>query len=120
MEAIGQLTGGVAHDFNNLLTPTAGSLDRLQRKDVGDEHGRRLIDGALQSAERAAAPVRQLLAFAPPAAPGRDRGEPDPRHGRVRREHLGGPRVRVELDIAPDLPPALADADQLGMALLNL
>jgi CheY-like chemotaxis protein len=31
-----------------------------------------------------------------------------------------GPRVQVELDIAPDLPAAKADANQLEMAFLNL
>ena len=54
MEAVGQLTGGIAHDFNNLLTPILGGLDILQRRGVGDERGQRLIDGALQSAERGA------------------------------------------------------------------
>jgi PAS domain S-box-containing protein len=64
MEAIGSLTGGVAHDFNNLLTPIIGSLDLLQHKGVGGERERRLIDGALQSAERAKTLVQRLLAFA--------------------------------------------------------
>jgi hypothetical protein len=50
---MGQLTGGVAHDFNNLLTPIIGSLDMLMRRGLGNERERRLIDGALQSAERA-------------------------------------------------------------------
>ena len=53
MEAMGQLTGGVAHDFNNLLTPIIGSLDMLTRRGLGTERERRLIDGALQSADRA-------------------------------------------------------------------
>ena len=64
LEAMGQLTGGVAHDFNNLLTPIIGSLDMLQRHGVGDERERRLIDGALKSAERAKTLVQRLLAFA--------------------------------------------------------
>jgi PAS domain S-box-containing protein len=64
MEAMGQLTGGVAHDFNNLLTPIVGSLDMLVRRGLGNERERRLIDGALQSAERAKTLVQRLLAFA--------------------------------------------------------
>jgi PAS domain S-box-containing protein len=64
METMGQLTGGVAHDFNNLLTPIVGSLDMLMRKGVGTDRERRLIDGALQSAERARMLVQRLLAFA--------------------------------------------------------
>ncbi|MGJ3627562.1 histidine kinase dimerization/phospho-acceptor domain-containing protein [Sphingomonas sp. MMS24-JH45] len=61
---MGQLTGGIAHDFNNLLTPIIGSLDLLVRKGLGSERERRLIDGALQSAERAKTLVQRLLAFA--------------------------------------------------------
>ena len=75
LETIGQLTGGVAHDFNNLLMPITGALDLLQRR-YGDADARaaRLIDGALQSAERAKTLVQRLLGFArqrPPA----DHGE---------------------------------------------
>jgi PAS domain S-box-containing protein len=64
LEAMGQLTGGVAHDFNNLLTPIIGSLDMLQRRGATNERERRLIDGALQSAEKAKMLVQRLLAFA--------------------------------------------------------
>ena len=64
MEAMGQLTGGVAHDFNNLLTPIVGGLDMLVRRGIGSEREQRLIDGALQSAERAKVLVQRLLAFA--------------------------------------------------------
>jgi CheY-like chemotaxis protein len=31
-----------------------------------------------------------------------------------------GPRIRIDVRIAPDLPPALADPNQIEMALLNL
>ena len=122
MEAMGSLTGGVAHDFNNLLTPIVGSLDLLQRKGLGGEREQRLIDGALQSAERAKTLVQRLLAFA--------RRQP------LQTEAVdlaalvegmaelvastSGPRVRFERDIARDLPPAQADANQVEMAILNL
>lgn len=122
MEAMGSLTGGVAHDFNNLLTPIVGSLDLLQRKGVGGEREQRLIDAALQSAERAKTLVQRLLAFA--------RRQPlkaEPVDVRSMIEGMSdliastsGPRIRLELDVQPDLLPALADANQVEMALLNL
>jgi CheY-like chemotaxis protein/two-component sensor histidine kinase len=122
MEAMGSLTGGVAHDFNNLLTPILGSLDMLLRRGVGNERERRLMDGALQSAERAKTLVQRLLAFArrQPLQPGPvdlDRLV----HGMA--GLLGstlGPRIDVRVEMPADLPPALADANQLEMALLNL
>ena len=64
LEMIGQLTGGVAHDFNNLLMAILGNLDLL-RKHVPDEPKiARLIEGALQGAQRGAALTQRLLAFA--------------------------------------------------------
>lgn len=122
MEAMGQLTGGVAHDFNNLLTPIVGSLDRLQRKGIGDERERRLIDGALQSAERAKTLVQRLLAFArrqPLQTQAVDVGALVNGMADLVAS-TSGPRVRVEIDIADDLPPAAADANQVEMAVLNL
>jgi PAS domain S-box-containing protein len=122
LEAMGQLTGGVAHDFNNLLTPIIGGLDMLQRREIGGEREQRLIDGALQSAERAKILVQRLLAFArrqPLQATAIDIAE----LFRGLRELItstAGPRIRVDYELDPDLPPARADANQLEMALLNL
>ena len=63
MHAIGQLAGGVAHDFNNLLTAIAGHCDLLLlRHDPADASYNDLIQ-IYQNANRAAALVRQLLAF---------------------------------------------------------
>jgi PAS domain S-box-containing protein len=122
MEAMGSLTGGVAHDFNNLLTPIIGSLDMLVRKGVGSERERRLIDGALQSAERAKTLVQRLLAFA--------RRQPlQPTAVDTARLVEGmaslidstvGPTIDVRVEVEDDLPPAKADHNQLEMALLNL
>lgn len=63
MEMVGQLTGGIAHDFNNLLTPIMASLELIRRR-LDDARSTDLIDGALQSAERARNLVGRLLTFA--------------------------------------------------------
>ena len=122
MDAMGQLTGGVAHDFNNLLMPIIGAMDMLQRKKVGDARAQRMIDGALQSAERAKTLVQRLLAFA--------RRQPlQPKAVDVGALVNGmedllastvGPRIKIVLDVPRDLPAATADSNQLEMALLNL
>jgi len=122
MEAMGQLTGGVAHDFNNLLTPIIGSLDMLVRRGVGSERERRLIDGALQSAERAKTLVQRLLAFAR-RQPLQPVSVDIPRLVEGMVGLIGstlGPAIDVRLDLAPNLPVARADPNQLEMALLNL
>ncbi|HEV2623031.1 MAG TPA: response regulator [Frateuria sp.] len=123
LETIGQLTGGVAHDFNNLLMPITGALDMLHRRysDI-DARAGRLIDGALQSAERAKILVQRLLGFA-------------------RRQTLEtqavdmvalldgmrdlikssvGATIELHAEYPASLPHALADPNQLELALLNL
>jgi PAS domain S-box-containing protein len=122
MEAMGQLTGGVAHDFNNLLTPILGSLDLLHRKALGGAREQRLVEGALQSAERAKTLVQRLLAFArrQPLQPG-PVDLPELVRGMVELvASTSGPQIRIETRMEPPLPFARADSNQLEMAILNL
>jgi signal transduction histidine kinase/CheY-like chemotaxis protein len=122
LEAMGQLTGGVAHDFNNLLSPIIGSLDLIHKRGFDGTRSKRLVEGALASAERAKMLVQRLLAFA--------RRQPlqtapvDVGQLLKGMEELiastSGPRVKVTTEVEPDLPPAMADANQLEMAVLNL
>ncbi|MBJ7410669.1 MAG: response regulator [Phenylobacterium sp.] len=122
LEAMGQLTGGVAHDFNNLLMPILGGLDILQRSSRLSPRERKLLDGAIQSAERAKALVQRLLAFArrqPLQAGPVDVAAAIQAMG----ELIGsttGPQISVSIDTPPILPPAHVDANQLEMAILNL
>ena len=123
LETLGQLTGGVAHDFNNLLTPIMGALDLLQRRfGDGDARSARLIGGALESAERARVLVQRLLGFArrqtlqtgPVDLAELLNGMRDLITSSI------GPTVDLHLRCAADLPPALADPNQLELAILNL
>ena len=122
METIGQLTGGVAHDFNNLLMAVMGNLDLLRKRMPDDPKLHRLVDGALQGAERGASLTQRLLAFA---------RQQDLRAVAVDLKTLIagmtdlldrslGPRVVLRLDIPDGLPPARIDANQLELAILNL
>ena len=122
LEAMGQLTGGVAHDFNNLLTPIIGSLDMLIRGGVGTERERRLIAGGMKSAERAKILVQRLLAFArrqPLQVDAVDVARLVTGMADLLASTLG-PRIKIGVDVAADLPAAKADPNQLEMAILNL
>jgi signal transduction histidine kinase len=122
LEALGALTGGVAHDFNNLLTVVIGNAEALaealeDRPDLARSAG--LILGA---AERAAALIRRMMAFAR-----RQPLSPAPTDVAALVEDLlpllrqsVGERVRLLLRLEPGLPPALVDPVQLENALLNL
>lgn len=122
MDAMGQLTGGVAHDFNNLLTPIVGTLDLLQRRGLGGEREQRLISGAMQSADRAKTLVQRLLAFArrqPLQVVPVDVAKLVSGMGDLVASTTG-PQIKVVVDAPEDLPAAIADPNQLEMALLNL
>jgi signal transduction histidine kinase/ActR/RegA family two-component response regulator len=65
LEAVGQLTGGIAHDFNNMLAVVMSSLRLIARRlERGETQVQELIEGGLQSVDRAAILTRRLLAFA--------------------------------------------------------
>jgi CheY-like chemotaxis protein len=82
----------------------------------------RLLDNAVQGATRGAALTQRMLAFArrqdlkvePTDVAALVKNLEDLLRGTL------GPTVILELDIPPDLPHALADANQLELAIINL
>lgn len=63
LQAIGALAGGIAHDFNNLLSAIAGSAEAALAREEAAGAAPELRQ-VLESAQRGAALVKQLLAFA--------------------------------------------------------
>jgi PAS domain S-box-containing protein len=122
IEVVGQLTGGVAHDFNNLLAVVLGNLDLLRKRVPDDPKITRLIDSALQGAQRGAALTQRMLAFArrqdlrpePVDVPDLVKGMTDLLQRSI------GPMVRIETRFPLGLSLAQVDANQLELALLNL
>ena len=122
LESIGELTGSVAHDFNNLLTAVIGNLELLRKRLPRDPAVERLLDGALQGAQRGEALTQRLLAFArrqlleprPVDLAGLVRGMTD-----LLRRSIG-PAVEMEFDLPEALPAVQVDANQIELALLNL
>jgi signal transduction histidine kinase/CheY-like chemotaxis protein len=123
MESLGQLTGGIAHDFNNLLAVILGNLDLVRKRlTAADPRVKRLLDSAIQGAERGAALTQRLLAFAR-----RQDLTPQvvevPRLVAEMKELLNrslGPAIRISIGFPPDLPPVRIDPNQFELALLNL
>ena len=122
MDTIGQLTGGVAHDFNNLLMAVLGSLNLLEKRLPEDPRSHKLLQNALQGAQRGAALTQRLLAFSrrqelkPEAVevPGLVKGMKE------LLERALGRGVDLQTHFEGGLPPVLVDANQLELALLNV
>jgi signal transduction histidine kinase/CheY-like chemotaxis protein len=125
LEAVGQLTSGVAHDFNNLLTVVLGNIGFVEKALAEGT-----IDGKLAqrlrymraAAERGAKLTDQLLSFSR-----RQRLEPralDLNETVVNMRDLlqstMGGTTRIETKLQQSLWPAMVDATQLELAVLNL
>ncbi|MGO4441538.1 response regulator [Rhizobium sp. RAF56] len=122
LDSIGHLTGGVAHDFNNLLMVILGSLHLLKKRLPADERNDRLVNNAVQAAERGSALTQRLLAFAR-----RQDLKPQPVDFQKLFESMEdllckavGPGIEIRSQIPADLPRILVDNNQLELALLNL
>ncbi|MCJ2126173.1 response regulator [Methylobacterium sp. J-077] len=121
LEAVGQLTSGVAHDFNNLLTVIAGNIEFLERA-VADDRSKRRLAMMRGAADRGARLTAQLLAFSR-----RQRLEPTPvglndtvsSMRDLLQSSIGG-AVQIETTLQADLWPALIDATQIELVILNL
>ena len=122
MDTIGRLTGGVAHDFNNLLMAVLGSLALLERRLPDDPQTRRLLQNAIQGADRGKALTQRLLAFS-------RRQDLKPEavdfaqlvHGMEELlKRAVGQGIAFSSEFSKDLPPVLVDANQLELALLNI
>jgi PAS domain S-box-containing protein len=122
MDAVGQLTGGVAHDFNNLLSAVLGSLELLRKRLPPDPKSLRLLDNAINGAQRGAVLTQRMLAFA-------RRQELKSTSVDVADLLVGmtellqssvGPSVSITTRVEPHLRPVMADQNQLELAILNL
>jgi signal transduction histidine kinase/CheY-like chemotaxis protein len=122
LEAVGHLTGGIAHDFNNLMTVVIGNLLLASARVDKTSAEAPLLQGALQAAQRGAALIERLLAFA-------RKQRLDPRSLDLRGLVTGleellrrtlGPEIRLLISADPMLASAHVDANQVELAILNL
>ncbi len=123
MEAIGQLTGGIAHDFNNMLTIIVSSLGLLYRRLPPDDTAlRRLVDSAMEGANRAATLTKRLLDFSRQQALAP--APLDINHlvagmSELLQRTLGEP-IQIETALDPALWMTFTDSSQLENAIVNL
>jgi signal transduction histidine kinase len=122
LESLGQLTGGVAHDFNNLLMAILGNLELVRNHLLDNPRMLRLVDGAIQGAERGATLTKRLLAFA-------RRQELKPEVVDIAKLLDGmldmlsrslGPTIEITTEFERTLASIRVDPNQLELAIMNL
>ena len=119
----------VSHEFRTPLTSISMTIDILSKQLVGPLNDRQsdLLDGAKKDSERLKKLVEELLTLSKLESV-RDRGEVEPvRIARVIEESvlplrlpIAEKRLRLKIDIEPDLPTVSGDFQQLCWALVNL
>src|SRR5664279_226395 len=122
MESVGQLAGGIAHDFNNVLSAIMMATDFLLNAHKPTDPSFKDIIQIKQNANRAAALVRQLLAFSrkqtlrPQVL---DLGETLSDLGMLLKR-LIGEKVTLEVVHGRDLWPVKVDLSQFEQVIVNL
>jgi signal transduction histidine kinase len=122
MESIGVLAGGIAHDFNNILNIIQAYGFLLRDAGAQDDKAREGLTVIQKTVQRGSALVQQLLTLGR-----RSSAELEPVNANALVEGLMAlmrqafPKT-IELSsfFEADLPPILADRNQIEQALLNL
>lgn len=122
LEALGTLAGGIAHDFNNILGAIIGYVELTKMGIQQNLIAHRHLDMVLQAAQRAAALVRQILAFSRQ----QEQQRVSVQLNQVVAEPLKLLRATIptliEFDVSldADLPIVQADPTQVHQVVMNL
>ena len=124
LASIGELSAGVAHEINNPLNGIINFAQLLKDDGVArNDTERRMVNGIIEEGERIAVIVRNLLTFA--------RQDPHLPAAVAIREVIDNSVVlfghqfekagiTLEIDVAEDVRPAVADASRLRQVVVNM
>jgi two-component system, cell cycle sensor histidine kinase and response regulator CckA len=122
MEAIGTLAGGIAHDFNNLLQAISGHTQLLLLGKKGKDPDTHELKEIERASGRAAALIRQLLAFSRKVEGERrpiDLNQEIMEIQKVLKRTI--PKmIEIEIHLSKDLRTTQADPIQMEQIILNL
>ena len=122
LESIGIIAGGIAHDFNNLLTVILGNIELCRIEIPKDSKGIKNLDSAKKACLNAADLCEQMLDYA-----GKGRLIVNPVNINEVFDEIGemlsvsiSKKVRLDYNLALDLPTLISDERQIKQILMNL
>jgi signal transduction histidine kinase len=122
LSVLGEMTGGIVHDFRNLLMAIELGLRLAEKNSEQPEQVRTHLAAAREGLDRGVKLTSQLLAFAKQqelAAHAADINELL-RKLELLLRYSAGPKTRIVLELASDMPKCLIDPLQFDVAVLNL
>ena len=123
LASVGRLAAGVAHEINNPLTGVLTYASLLAKRYEGDAQAAADLEVIVRETKRCRGIIRELLDFARPTSPQRkptDINEVVGRSVAVVMNQLSENHVELVMSLAPDLPEAYADGNQIQQVLVNL
>ena len=122
LDSLGALAGGIAHDFNNLLAVILSNVELAMSDLPVTSPSQNCLTNALLAGKRAAELTRQMLAYS-----GRGRFVTvSVNLSKLVRDMSDllkvsiSKSVRMELNLASELPSVQADGEQIQQVLMNL
>jgi len=123
LASIGTLSAGIAHEISNPIAAIMSMVEILKSKDSMDPESARQLDVIAKQLERLSSITREMLDFA--ATKSESRTNTDINEVVASSMRLVGfdssfRDVRIEMQLANDLPRILCDPDQMQQVLVNL